>query len=463
MIKAFWFMLKVGVVVAIAIWVADHPGFVYMEFDSYDTKIRVNTGLFLLGLLITILLAIFIYRIISGLVRIPHAIEKYMQSKRQEKGYRALTLGLTAVAAGDTKHAAYHAYRASRFMPEDKGLPLLLNAQAARMKGDEDEARDIFAQLAQNKDTSFLGVRGLLQSAMDAGDHEKALQLAQGAREMHPEQPWIVNIVYDLHIQSRDWKNARKILNDAVRMKAIDADQAKSDRVAMLLLSADEELKAGFRVAALKTLKRAQKMGPCFVPTIERLAKMYIQDNHRARAQRVVEKAWKAEDHPELARIWGNIIPPHKSGDAKTRMAWFEKLFKMRPESAEALLALGNAAIEHKLWGEARDYLKRSVELHPGARAYKLLARLEEQSGQSDMAANAWLEKAANAQPGKRWVCRETGRIYDHWAAIAPPHDSFNTIEWQYPHGLFGNDQQALLPHGPANDDEDKVLLESPA
>ncbi len=461
MIRALWFMIKIGLFVGIAVWIADHPGFVNIDFAEYDTKIRINTGLFLLILFITLVVALFFYRIVSSIMRAPKAIKRYMQNKSRENGYRALSMGLTAVAAGDVKNASKCAEKATRHLPTDKGLPLLLKAQAARMRGDEETARETFAELTENQDTAFLGVRGLLQAALDANDHPQALDLANRAMAMHPKQPWILRLVYDLQIQNRDWDNARKTLDRADKMDAIEHDKALSDRVAMLLQEADTDLREGARLAGLDKLKKAQKLQPDFVPTIERLAKLYIQSNHRGRAQKIVEKAWKAEDHPELARIWSDMLPEEKSRDPIAVMTWMQKLEKMQPDSAETYMALGRAAIHQKLWGEARDYLNKAREIHKGARLYKLYAMLEDLSGSSEAAAKLWLEKAAESKPGKRWVCSQTGRIYDHWSPIAAPHGSFNTIEWTYPHGVAGLDGKLL--GAAANDDRDKVMISAPA
>ena len=48
-------------------------------------------------------------------------------------------------------------------------------------------------------------------------------------------------------------------------------------------------------------------------------------------------------------------------------------------------------------------------------------------------AANAWLEKAMSAPEFKKWVCTETGLVYNEWSPLTPPHNSFNTMVWDYP------------------------------
>ncbi len=103
MIKAIWFMVKVGVLVALALWVAENPGFVEMAWLDY--KLRIHVGVFLIALIAVILLSIFLYRAIRTFVDFPKSFRRYQEVKHRDKGYRALTLGLTAV--GTTMWAGY--------------------------------------------------------------------------------------------------------------------------------------------------------------------------------------------------------------------------------------------------------------------------------------------------------------------------------------------------------------------
>ncbi|HBR69655.1 MAG TPA: hypothetical protein DEA55_09800 [Rhodospirillaceae bacterium] len=272
MIRAIIFMVKVALLVALAVWVADRPGTVAIEWMEY--KLTLQMGVFLLLFLLTVLLAIAIFGVIKGVADFPKSFRRYREYVRRDKGYKALTLGLTAVAAGDAKSAQYQAHRATRMLKDDNGLPLLLKAQAARMNNKEDEARETFALLLQDKNAAFLGVRGLLQAAIDAQNYPKALELGREALRLHPKQPWILRMVYDLEIKMQDWEAARKTLYRAEKAGAVEAPKAKSDRVAMLLAEADSALQEDHRELALGILKKAHAQDPTFAPTVTRLAKM---------------------------------------------------------------------------------------------------------------------------------------------------------------------------------------------
>jgi len=157
MFRALWFIVKVGLLVAIAVWVANHPGYIEISWLGYD--IRAHIGFVLLVLFLALLLSLILYRIFLGLLNFPKVWKRYQEHKQRVQGYRALTLGLSAVAAGDAKAAEFQSLRMRKLLPEDKGLSLLLEAQAARLNGDDEAAQGFFEELVKHKDTSFLGLR----------------------------------------------------------------------------------------------------------------------------------------------------------------------------------------------------------------------------------------------------------------------------------------------------------------
>jgi HemY protein len=431
MIRAIWYIVKVGLFVAAVVWLADRPGMVHLEWQEYT--IRMQSGFFVMVLVAIILLAIFLFRIIHAIANFPKTWRRYREHVARDKGYRSLALGLTAVAAGDAKAASKYAKRAVRYLPNDKGMPLLLQAQAERLKGNEDAARRIFGEMLQNKDTAFLGVRGLLQGALEHKDYEKALELAQKGLLLYPKQKWVLRIAYDLEIRLRHWDEARKILSKAEKAGAIEGDEARSDRVAMLMAEGEEYLRAGQRDPAQKKFQAAYKMDPYFTPAVLSLARLQKYDGNRKRAAKLVEKSWERTGHAKLAKLWMEMKDTVKNNDPLSRLKWAEQLLVTHPNNQDAHLVVAEAAMEAALWGEARDHLQKAEDVTPDTRVFRLRAEIEKRAFQDTSEALMWMKKAETAPEPRVWVCRETGRIYDDWHAIAEPHGSFNTIHWDFP------------------------------
>lgn len=449
--QTLWFMIKTSALIAAGAWLATRPGFVDISFGPYD--IHARTGPLLLGGYLVLLIFLLVYRAYIALSDIPKAWRRYHERKRHHKGMQALSLGLSAVAAGDAKIASYQAYRARQLLREDKGISVFLEAQAARLRGDGDAARTGFQQLVDHRDTAFLGLRGLMLTAMEEGNLEKALQLARDAWRMHPRQPWVLLLVYNLTIRARQWDEAEKILRQAQRIKALDFDKVQSDQVALYLQQSDDAHYRGEQQNAVRYAKKAQTLNPAFVPAALRLARLYRDEGHRRAAVKVIEACWRTNPHPELVPVWDSLAPEHKAKDMSARLRWYERLLALKPDSAESQIAAARVAMEDGLWGEARQYLAMAEKLQPNARLYRLWAKFAERQQQPEESRH-WLEKASDAKPDKVWVCRETGRIYEHWTAVAEPHGAFNTIVWEDPQALAGASRPLLT--------ESTLLLDAP-
>lgn len=432
MMRSLWLLFKIGVVIALVIWIAERPGTITIDWLEY--KATFHIGLFIIAMLLIVILGIVIFSIIKAALDLPGNIARYKEIISKDKGVKALTIGLTAVAAGDAKSASYQAQRARYFLKEDNALSGLLEAQSARLDGREMDAARAFIELMDNKNSEFLGIRGLLQSALDCGDYSGALELANRALELHPSQTWILQITYDLEIKANNWDRARKILYRLEKSNAINSEKANSDRVAMLLAEADLAKEAGNESLLYSSLNKAYKLDKHFIPTVLRLGSMYMARGKRKAVVSMVEKAWKSTPHPELVELWGMARPHARDNDPMAYVRWFEKLAGFVPESVEGLQALANILISEGLWGEARKKLEQAQDIRPNVNLYRIWARLEERATHDEMAVRSWLEKAADAPRERVWICSETGRIYEQWMPISD-QGLFNTIIWDFPQG----------------------------
>jgi Uncharacterized membrane-bound protein len=99
----FWrwlfFLIKVGVVAVLAVWVAEHPGHVSFVWLGYRVDTRIGV---LLAILLVLLL---LFMLLHGLWRLvwrgPRDLGRLRAERKRRQGYRALSQGMAAVAAGD--------------------------------------------------------------------------------------------------------------------------------------------------------------------------------------------------------------------------------------------------------------------------------------------------------------------------------------------------------------------------
>ncbi len=426
MLRALWFLLKVGLLAAAAVWVANRPGTIDISWQGYD--VHADAAVAFLAAMLGAVILLLIYRAVTGLFAMPKIWQRYRAHIRQQKGLKSLTLGLTAVAAGDARLAGYHAHRTRALLPGDAGLSVLLEGQAARLKGDDESARSAFEALLSNKDTAFLGLRGLMQDALARGREADAAALTARAMKLYPRHPFVLRMVYDVELRQGHWNEAQKFLKRVERLHAMEPAAILADRIALLLQQAEE---APVR-ESLPLLKKAWRADHASVPAAVRLARHYLDEGKRSNAVSVLEKTWALNPHPALLPLWKDAAPLMK-GDSAQRLRWYEKLIALQPTSIDAHMATASAAMDEQLWGVARQHLDTagSIGAVP-ARFYHMRARLAQAQHRPDEAA-LMLRRAADAPPEKTWICRETGNIYETWSPVAAPHGSFNTIAWDYP------------------------------
>lgn len=431
MFRALWFLIQVGLVVAAAVWISQRPGFVVVEWLDY--RLSAQIGIFLLGIAVVVIAALALYKILSVIFSVPGRIAAHRREGARKRGYRAMTRGFVAIAAGDAKAAGKFARTTRGLLPDDTGLPLLLDAQAARLRGEEGNARLSFEKLMKDKDASFFGIRGLLKSALDAGDMQSALEYARKAQVAQPKQPWVLNTVYELELRNRLWNDAVKTLSKIEKYKALPAERIRYDMIALLLLQAQQDDAQGLKKDALRKVERAHRLDPAYVPSTVRLAEKYMARGKMRKAAAIVEKTWKVNPHPDLLILWDALAPENKPSDMTRRLRWYEKLVAIKPDSAEGQMAAARAALQDGLYGEAKAYLTIAEQIEPSAKLYRLRAQAEEQATHDDKKVREWLEKAADAPPSKVWTCRETGLVYDRWSPVAEPHGAVGSIVWGYP------------------------------
>jgi HemY protein len=437
MIRAFIFAVKLGLLVFVAVWVANRPGTVELSWLGYD--IRAQVGFVILVSVIGLLLILLVYKFYIMLTSLALLWKRYRQKKREIKGYKSLTLGLSAVAAGDSKLATYHAYKMRKFLPQDQGLSLLLEAQALKLGGQIDAAEKKYQELVKNEDTAFLGLRGLIQSSVERGDYKAALNTAYVAQKKHPKQAWIQKAVYELEVVNERWQSALKTLSAARRYKSLEPVFISEATAALYLKLSEEAVAQSNEGRALTYIKKAVKADPEFLPARIYLIRYYADNGKVRSGRKAFEKTWPNMQHPELVSLWFLL-----AGKRDTRMRMAEKLVALKPDCAEGQMAAAKVAIESGLWGEARQYLNMAKTYTDSARLYELWAQFEDRLG-NESAAKSYYEKAAHAPAEKVWTCKKTGRIYERWSPAAAPHNSFNTIIWDYPRpGLNDNDSVSM-------------------
>ncbi len=445
MIRVLWFAFKLAVLVALAYWLAERPGEVSVDWLGY--RIETSVGILLAAMVLIAGLSALSYRAWRFLRRSPRSLGHSLQAKRRKRGYKALTQGMVAVAAGEVDEATRQARRAGSLL-EEPPLTMLLSAQAAQLKGDEaaqlkgDEAaaKRYFTAMMEDPETRFLGLRGLVTQALREGDEQQALDYVRQAHAMRPRTPWVLTSLFDLSERCGDLETAERTLVQAAKAKALPAPEAGRKRAVILLERAQAAARGSDRPAALAHAREANKLAPGLIPGAVLLAAQLIAAGQRRKAAKVLERAWAAGPHPELAALYLETqnIAPQTGGDGIERLKRLGQLTGKRPDHPESHLVLARAALEARLWGEARRHIKaaagpQGLEGAPSDSVCRLMAELEEQENGDTALGREWLTRSAGAPKDPAWVCTSCGAASPGWSARCGACESFDSLAWQTP------------------------------
>ena len=180
----------------------------------------------------------------------------------------------------------------------------------------------------------------------------------------------------------------------------------------------------GGEASAANYARQALAADPSLAPAACRLAAALVAGGKLRRAASVVEKAWAREPLPELARAYAGLRPGE---EPLQRLRRIEKLAAVHPHDVESHLAIAEAALDAKLWGQARKHLLAAVALRSSARPYHLLARLERAEYKNEDAARAWERKAHEAPGDPAWICADCGHVSNDWSLTCPQCDAVDS------------------------------------
>lgn len=430
----FRIVLFLALVAAAALgvaWIAEQGGGVALSWGAW--RVETSLPVFIFAFVLASLAVLAAWSALRGILRMPARLRQHRQSRRQARGRAAITDGLLAVGTGDHFAARRHAGIAKRFAGHDP-LALLLNAQTAQLGGDRDGAQHAFRAMAERRDTRLLGLRGLFIEAQRNDDPATAVAMAEEALKIAPASAWASQAVLGFRCASGDWDGALAILANNLAAGLIDPAPYRRQR-GVLLTARALETEHSDRDLARASIMEAVKLAPTLVPAASLAAKFLSEDNQTRRAMRIIEPAWAAQPHPDLADAYAHV----RLGDAaRERLSRIETLAKKAPGHLESALALGRAAIDASEFGRAREALLPFVAA-PTQRVAMLMAELERAEHGDDGRARAWMLRAVRAAHDPVWTA--DGYVSENWRPVSPVTGRIDAFQWITPVAALPSDK----------------------
>lgn len=434
MIRVVAFLIVTALLALGVVWLADRPGQVAITWLGY----RIDTSVMVTVVAISLLaiVAVMLWSLLRLFVRSPKLFSLALRERQRRKGFDAISRGLVAVGAGDARAALRYAGSAEKSAPGEP-LALLLRAQTAQLNGDRAGADAAFRAMAERADTRLLGLRGLFIEAQRRSDPMAARLFAEQAAKDAPALSWAGQAVLEFRCAAGDWEGALAILEGHRKSGMLDRAGWRRHRAVLLTARAitiEDENRDVARTLAVE----ATKLAPDLVPAAELAGRLLAEAGERRKAGRIVEAAWKANPHPDLAEVYAHL---RLSDSARDRLSRVQALARLAPGHAEGALAVARAALDAREFAAARAALEPFAR-EPTQRVAMLMAELEELEGDEGRA-REWMGRAMTAARDPAWTA--DGYVSDRWLPVSPVTGRLDAFQWKVPVAELGEREPVLI------------------
>ncbi|MFH3478436.1 heme biosynthesis protein HemY [Xanthobacter variabilis] len=435
MIRLVSFLVLLAALAFGASWIADRPGEISVVWQGWRVDTTVPVALAVIAVVTGVMLAL--WRLIAFLIASPKLVAALSRRRRREQGLRAVSRGLLAIGSGDAAGARKARADAARLLPHEP-LTHLLTAQAAQFDNNPEVAIAAFKAMAGRAETRLLGLRGLHMEARKSGDKAAAAAIAAEAVADAPTLAWAADAVIEAHCAAGDFRAARTVLERQMAQKGIDKAQYRRRR-AVLLTAEALMLEHSDPLVARELAQEAVRLAPTLVPAAACAGRLIGAAGELKKAAKIVETAYAANPHPELAEVEAHLRP----GDAALdRLRRVRVLAGKAPHHVESAIAIARAALDAHEYDEARRTLEPLLE-QPSQRVCLLMAELEAAEKGDVGKAREWTARAVHAARDPAWIA--DGVISDHWEPISPVSGRLDAFVWAVPPGVSAT---PILEHG---------------
>ncbi|RDI38372.1 heme biosynthesis HemY N-terminal domain-containing protein [Aquicella lusitana] len=391
------FLLFLIASVWVGIKLIHNPGYLLMVYQPW--MIQMPLWFALLSLIIVFILFYLLIDSIDRLQFLWFRMKNWLRLRREHRSYSKTQQGLVKLIEGRWKKAENLLLSGAT-----QSLEPLMNylgaAKAAHELGAYDR-RDRYIQKAYHLAPEADLAIGLTQAelALAQDQLEQAQATLNHLRQLSPHHPRILQLLEKVYVRLADWQNLLALLPALRKAKVLNAEQAvlfEKNIYCEILQAAYPKTRAELR-AIWDNVPKAMKKNPDVVCAYvkgllleqNRFQANTLPDEETAReVEELIRRTLKYQWQPELAHLYGTLPFTNLNRQLVIAGAWL-KLYGQKPE---LLLLLGKLCTQVQLWGKAKDYFQKCLNLSPNADASLAYGKLLEQLGETEEAMQKYRE-----------------------------------------------------------------------
>ncbi len=372
-------------------WLAQNAGIVKIVWFGYvvETSVAFCIAILLCILLLTYLLA-FPFRWLDS-------IRSLLTNRKNEKAQILLGQILTNIFCHETQKNEKLIKALEKTKKVSNGVILILKAQTV-------QTMQVFEQLTQCPVTTQIGWRGIIDIYLSKGEIIKACEQIEQLLDNDSKEPWLLKQAMSLFVKNGQWKRADDCLEKLFKQKQLSKDDY-SHKKAILLVQMNKGEQA-FEI----------------YPQMPQAALLAAAQKPK-KAEDIYLKAWSQVPSWDIYR---NYVKLFAKENALAQFKHVEKLCETNKNAKLNDIVLADAAINAKLWSEAKRLLNGYLAMYPlTMRVAGQMALIESEANHNFKEAQNWIEKATSAYPDSQYICTKCNHGTDGWAACCPVCNEF--------------------------------------
>ncbi len=365
------FIIVLALATGLGVIISQDPGYALFSYGHWTVEMPLWLSAFLLILIIALTLFTiwFIKTLFSGSNKIKFWWKKHREHTARLQTYK----GFLALAEGRWKNAEEYLIQSA----SHSETPLInyLSAAKAAEEGNSPERRDHYLQLAFDVGAgSDLAIR-LTQAQLQFkhGELEESVRNLQRLHINAPKHPKVLRLLCTLYEAMLDWSALYSLLPECRKTQTLSKDELirleKKIYPALLPNYAAKGLKA--LITFWQQSPRTIQSEPAIVCDY---VKLLMQQSANNEAEVLLRTKLKKNHHQSLVHLYGLVI----GSSPKKQLAFAESLLPEHFKNPILLLTLGRLSLANQLWGKARDYFEKSLNLMPLPETYAALGSLME-------------------------------------------------------------------------------------
>ncbi|KVE39297.1 heme biosynthesis protein HemY [Burkholderia sp. TSV86] len=383
-----WLAVLFAIAAALATLGRFDTGQVLIVYPPY--RIDLSLNFFVLAIIVVFIALYALTRIVRNIWRMPRRVAAYRAKMRAERAQTSLRDALANLYAGRFSRAEKAARDALVIDANQSAASLIAASAAHRMH--EYARRDEWLAKVDGQDWQDARLLATADMRADGRDAQGALAAlaemqASGGKRIHAQQ-----IALRAQQQLKNWPEVLKLAKALEKREALHpAAAVRLRQQAAEHLLRERRHDADALLEVWQSLSVAERQSPRLA---DLAAELLIALERRQEARRIVEEALAHNWNARLLRRY----PDTADADALPLIQKAEAWRKDRLEDADLLFALGRLCQRQQLWGKAQSFLEAALKLADEEslkiRAHRALARLFEQLGETDKAAQHYRESA---------------------------------------------------------------------